>query len=155
MAASESHERSFVMVKPDAFQRGLVGEIVGRLEDRGLKLVGMKLLTPTREQGEAHYAEHEGKDFYDNLVEFITSGPAVPMVVEGEDAVSVVRDMIGATDPKDADPGTIRGDYALDVGRNCVHAADAAETAEREIAIYFDESEIESYESVDEGWIYE
>ncbi|MDZ7688270.1 MAG: nucleoside-diphosphate kinase [Halobacteriales archaeon] len=148
-------ERTFVMVKPDAFQRGLVGEIVSRIEDRGLKLVGMKLLTPSQEQGEAHYAEHEDKEFYDDLVSFITSGPAVPMVVEGENAVSVVRDMIGATDPKDADPGTIRGDYALDIGRNCVHAADAPETAEREIAIYFDDDELESYERVDETWVYE
>ncbi len=152
---SESHERTFVMVKPDAFQRGLVGEIVGRLEDRGLKLVAMKLLTPTQEQGEAHYAEHEDKGFYDDLVEFITSGPAVPMVVEGEDAISVVRDMIGATDPKEAAPGTIRGDYALDIGRNCVHAADSPESAEREIDIYFDEDEKTDYEADFEGWVYE
>lgn len=149
------HERTFVMVKPDAFQRGLVGEIVGRLEDRGLKLVGMKLITPTQEQGEAHYAEHEGKDFYEDLVEFITSGPAVPMVVEGKDAVGVVREMIGATDPKESKPGTIRGDYALDIGRNCVHAADAHDTAEREISIYFDEDELESYERIDETCVYE
>jgi len=148
-------ERTFVMVKPDAFQRGLVGEIVSRIEDRGLKIVGMKLLTPTQEQGEKHYSEHEDEPFYDDLVEFITSGPAVPMVVEGEDSVSVVRDMIGATNPRESKPGTIRGDYALDIGRNCVHAADATDTAEREIAIYFDEDETESYERVDETWVYE
>jgi len=148
-------DRTFVMVKPDAFQRGLVGEIVSRIEERGLKLVGMKLLTPSQEQGEEHYAEHEDKEFYEDLVGFITSGPAVPMVVEGENAVSVVRDMIGATDPQDAVPGTIRGDYALDIGRNCVHAADAPDTAEREIGIYFDEDELETYERVDETWIYE
>jgi nucleoside-diphosphate kinase len=149
------HERTFVMVKPDAFQRGLVGEIVSRIEDRGLKLVGMKLITPTQEQGEEHYAEHEDEDFYDDLVEFITSGPAVPMVVEGENAISVVREMIGATDPAEASPGTIRGDYALDIGRNCVHAADAPDTAEREISIYFDEDELETYERIDETWVYE
>ena len=148
-------ERTFVMVKPDAFQRGLVGEIVSRIEQRGLKLVGMKLLTPSQEQGEAHYAEHEDKEFYDDLVGFITSGPAVPMVVEGDDAVSVVRDMIGATDPQDAAPGTVRGDYALDIGRNCVHAADAPDTAEREIGIYFDDDELETYERIDETWVYE
>jgi nucleoside-diphosphate kinase len=149
------HERTFVMVKPDAFQRGLVGEIVSRIEDRGLKLVGMKLITPTQEQGEEHYAEHEDEPFYDDLVEFITSGPAVPMVVEGENAISIVREMIGATDPSEASPGTIRGDYALDIGRNCVHAADAPDTAEREISIYFDEDELETYESVDKKWVYE
>jgi len=148
-------ERTFVMVKPDAFQRGLVGEIVSRIEDRGLKLVGMKLLVPSGEQGEEHYAEHSDEPFYDDLVGFITSGPAVPMVVEGENAVSVVRDMIGATDPAEAAPGTVRGDLALDIGRNCVHAADAPETAERERAIYFDEDEIESYERNDETWLYE
>lgn len=150
-----SHERTFVMVKPDAFQRGLVGEIVSRIEDRGLKLVAMKLLVPSQEQGEEHYAEHEDKPFYDDLVGFITSGPAVPMVVEGENAVSVVRDMIGATNPAEAAPGTVRGDLALDIGRNCVHAADAPDTAEREISIYFDEDEIESYERNDETWLYE
>lgn len=150
-----THERTFVMIKPDAFQRGLVGEIVSRIEDRGLKLVGMKLLVPSQEQGEKHYAEHSDEPFYDDLVGFITSGPAVPMVVEGENAVSVVRDMIGATDPAEASPGTVRGDLALDIGRNCVHAADAPETAEREISIYFDEDEIESYERNDEAWLYE
>ena len=150
-----THERTFVMIKPDAFQRGLVGEIVSRIEDRGLKLVGMKLLVPSQEQGEKHYAEHSDEPFYEDLVGFITSGPAVPMVVEGENAVSVVRDMIGATDPAEASPGTVRGDLALDIGRNCVHAADAPETAEREISIYFDEDEIESYERNDEAWLYE
>ena len=150
-----THERTFVMIKPDAFQRGLVGEIVSRIEDRGLKLVGMKLLVPSQEQGEKHYAEHSDEPFYEDLVGFITSGPAVPMVVEGENAVSVVRDMIGATDPAEASPGTVRGDLALDIGRNCVHAADAPETAEREISIYFDEDEIEAYERNDEAWLYE
>jgi nucleoside-diphosphate kinase len=150
-----THERTFVMIKPDAFQRGLVGEVVSRIEDRGLKLVGMKLLVPSQEQGEKHYAEHSDEPFYEDLVGFITSGPAVPMVVEGENAVSVVRDMIGATDPAEASPGTVRGDLALDIGRNCVHAADAPETAEREISIYFDEDEIESYERNDEAWLYE
>lgn len=146
-------ERTFVMVKPDAFQRGLVGEIISRIEDRGLKITAMRLLTPSQEQGREHYAEHRDKEFYDDLVEFITSGPAVPMVVEGEDAVGVVRSMVGATDPKEARPGTIRGDYAIDIGRNCVHAADSVESAEREIGIYFDDTQ--DYELLGEGWVYE
>lgn len=148
-------ERTFLMVKPDAFQRGLVGEVISRIEDRGLQISAMKLVEVTEEQGQRHYAEHEDKEFFDDLVDFITSGPAVPMVVEGEDAVSVVRDMIGATDPKDAAPGTIRGDHAVDIGRNCVHAADSPESAEHEIAIYFDEDEIAMYERLDETWVYE
>lgn len=146
-------ERTFVMVKPDAFQRGLVGEIISRIEDRGLKITAMRLLTPSMEQGREHYSEHRDKEFYDELVEFITSGPTVPMVVEGEDAVSVVRSMVGVTDPKEAAPGTIRGDYALDIGRNCVHAADSVESAEREIGIYFDGTE--DYELLGEAWVYE
>lgn len=146
-------ERTFVMVKPDAFQRGLVGEIIKRIEDRGLKITAMRLLTPSEEQGREHYAEHRDKEFYEDLVDFITSGPTVPMVVEGEDAVGVVRDMVGETDPKEASPGTIRGDYALDIGRNCVHAADSVESAEREIGIYFDGTL--DYELLGEGWVYE
>ncbi len=148
-------EQTFLMVKPDAVQRGLVGEVVGRVEDRGLRLVAMKMVTPTEEQGREHYAEHEDKPFYDDLVEFITSGPAVPMVVEGDDAISIVRTMIGATDPAEATPGTIRGDHAVDIGRNCVHAADSPESAEREIAIYFTDDETEDWERVEEGWLYE
>ena len=148
-------ERTFVMVKPDAFQRGLTGEIIDRIESKGLKIAAMKLITATQEQGEEHYAEHTDKPFYDDLVDFITSAPSVPMVVEGDDAISVVRDMIGDTDPKEAAPGTIRGDLALDIGRNCVHAADSPESAEREIDIYFDESEITSYDRLDEVWVYE
>ncbi|MFP4632016.1 MAG: nucleoside-diphosphate kinase [Halobacteriota archaeon] len=148
-------ERTFLMVKPDAVQRGLVGEIISRVESRGLRIAATKFLVPSREQGEEHYAEHEDKPFYDDLVGFITSGPAVPMVVEGDDAVSVVRDMIGATDPREAAPGTVRGDLALDIGRNCVHAADSLESAEREIPIYFDETEIVDWERVEEAWVYE
>ncbi|XGI83082.1 nucleoside-diphosphate kinase [Halorutilales archaeon Cl-col2-1] len=150
-----ARQQTFLMVKPDAFQRGLVGEVISRVEERGLKIAAMKVLTPSQEQGEQHYAEHEDKPFYDDLVEFITSGPAVPMVVEGDDAIDIVRKMIGATDPAEASPGTIRGDYALDIGRNCVHAADSPESAEREISIYFDEDEIEEYERIDETWVYE
>jgi len=152
-----TRERTFVMVKPDAFARGLVGEVVSRLEDRGLELVGIKVVQLSREKAEEHYAEHTDKPFFDDLVEFITSGPAVPMVWEGQDATRQVRQMIGATDPLEADAGTIRGDYALDLGRNVVHAADHEDEGanEREIAIHFDEDELVEYEAHDEGWLYE
>jgi len=152
-----SRERTFVMVKPDAFQRGLVGTIVSRLEDRGLTLVGMKAIQMTRERAEEHYAEHADKPFFEGLVDFITSGPVVPMVWEGDDATRQVRQMIGATDPAEAAPGTIRGDFALDLGRNVIHAADHEDEGanEREIALYFDDEELLDYESIQEPWLYE
>ena len=154
---SEQRERTFVMVKPDAFQRGLVGEIIGRFEDRGLKLVGAKVTRLDREQAEDHYGEHEDKPFFDDLVEFITSGPVVPMVWEGEDATRQVRQMIGATDPAEAAPGTIRGDYAVDLGRNVVHAADHEDEGanEREIALFFDDDELVEYDNHEATWLYE
>lgn len=150
-------ERTFVMVKPDAFARGLVGEIIGRLEERGLKLVGIKVTQLSRERAEEHYAEHTDKPFFEDLVSFITSGPAVPMVWEGEDATRQVRQMIGETDPLEAAPGTIRGDFALDLGRNVVHAADHEDEGanEREIAIHFDEDELVEYDQHDHDWLYE
>lgn len=150
-------ERTFVMVKPDAFARGLVGEIISRLEDRGLKLVGIKVVTLSRETAAEHYAEHTDKPFYDDLVEFITAGPVVPMVWEGQDATRQVRQMIGETDPLEAAPGTVRGDYALDLGRNVVHAADHEDPGanEREIEIHFDEDELVGYEHADAEWLYE
>ncbi|HMB50651.1 MAG TPA: nucleoside-diphosphate kinase [Natronoarchaeum rubrum] len=150
-------ERTFVMVKPDAFQRGLAGEIISRFEERGLKLVGMKLEVLDREHAEEHYGEHEDKPFFDDLVDFITSGPVVPMVWEGEDATRQVRQMIGATDPAEAAPGTIRGDYALDLGRNVVHAADHEDEGanEREIELFFDDDELVEYDQHDASWLYE
>jgi len=150
-------ERTFVMAKPDAVQRGLVGEIVSRLEERGLKLVGAKFIRMSQEQAEDHYAEHTDKPFFDDLTEFITSGPVVPMVWEGQDATRQVRRIIGDTDPAEAAPGTIRGDYALDLGRNVVHAADHEDPGanEREIDLYFDEEDLVDYERVDETWLYE
>jgi nucleoside-diphosphate kinase len=135
-------ERTFVMVKPDAFGRGLVGEIVSRLERRGLTLRAVKLLRVTPEIAGEHYAEHREKPFYGELVDFITSGPAVAMVVEGLAAVSTVRAMMGATDPLASAPGTIRGDLALELGQNVVHGSDSLESAEREIAIYFTPAEL-------------
>jgi nucleoside-diphosphate kinase len=135
-------ERTFVMVKPDAVARRLAAEVIGRLERRGFALRGMKLLRVTAEQAAAHYAEHEGKPFYPGLIEFIRSGPAVAMVVEGPAAVSTVRTMMGATNPLDSAPGTIRGDLALELGENIVHGSDSVASAEREIAIYFTDAEL-------------
>ena len=130
------------MVKPDAVARRLTGEIVARIERRGFAIRGMKLIQVTPEQAAAHYAEHEGKPFYPGLVEFITSGPVVAMVLEGPSAVSTVRTMMGATNPLDSAPGTIRGDYALEIGENAVHGSDSPASAEREIAIYFSDAEL-------------
>ncbi|HOJ68069.1 MAG TPA: nucleoside-diphosphate kinase [Candidatus Hydrogenedentes bacterium] len=138
-------ERTFVMVKPDGVGRGLVGECIRRFERRGLKLVGLKFQRLTREMAETHYAEHQGKPFFEDLVAFITSGPTVQMVWEGRDAVSVVRRMNGATDSAQADPGTIRGDFSLSKQRNIIHASDSPETAAREIALYFKPEELLDY----------
>jgi nucleoside-diphosphate kinase len=135
-------ERTFFMVKPDAVSRRLVGEIVTRLERRGLTIRGMKLIQVTPQLAGEHYAEHQGKPFYDGLVEFITSGPSVAMVVEGPAAVSTVRTMMGATNPLDSAPGTIRGDHALDIGENVVHGSDSPDSAAREIAVYFTDAEL-------------
>ncbi|MFP4590679.1 MAG: nucleoside-diphosphate kinase [Halobacteriales archaeon] len=150
-------ERTFVMAKPDAVQRGLVGQLIDRLESRGLKLLAAKVVKLDEDTAAEHYAEHVDKPFYDDLLEFITSGPVVPMVWEGEDATRQVRQMIGATDPLEASPGTIRGDYALDLGRNVVHAADHEDPGanEREIEIHFDEDELVAYDRLDEAWLYE
>jgi len=135
-------QRTFVMIKPDAFARGLSGEIVGRLEARGFVLRGMRLMRVTEELADRHYEEHIGKPFYPELVEFITSGPVVAMAIEGLGAVATVRSMMGATNPLDSAPGTIRGDYALDLGRNVVHGSDAPSSAARELAIFFTDSEL-------------
>ncbi len=143
------------MVKPDGVQRGLVGPVIKRLEDRGLRITAMKMMTIERERAEEHYAEHEGKDFYEPLLEYITSGPVVAMAVVGKDAISMVRKMVGATDPHEASPGTIRGDYGIEIGRNIVHASDSPESAERELDIFFDKEEYNNYRKVEETWIYE
>jgi nucleoside-diphosphate kinase len=130
-------ERTLVLVKPDGVRRGLVGEVVGRLERKGLGLVAMELRTLDRGTAEQHYAEHEGKPFYAGLVDFITSGPLVAMVVEGPRAVEAVRTVMGVTDPVKADPGSLRGDHALEIGENLVHGSDSPESAEREVALFF------------------
>jgi nucleoside-diphosphate kinase len=135
-------ERTFVMIKPDAHARRLSGEILSRFERRGFTIRGMKLLRVSGDQAAQHYAEHEGKPFYPDLVEFITSAPVVAMVLEGPGAVGTVRTMMGATNPLDSAPGTIRGDYALEIGENAVHGSDSPASAEREIAIYFSDAEL-------------
>ena len=148
-------ERTFVMIKPDAVQRGLVGEIIARLERKGLKIVAMKMLHVSRELAQNHYAEHKGKPFFESLVDYITSAPVVAMVVEGKNAVKVVRTLVGATNPQEASPGTIRGDYGMDIGRNVIHASDSLESAEREISLFFKPEEIFDYKRIDEDWLYE
>jgi len=132
-------ERTLILIKPDAFARNLTGEIIARFERKGLRLVAMNLLTMSREMAQRHYAEHEGKGFYEELVSFITSGPLVAMVLEGEQAVVAARQVIGATDPLQATTGSIRGDFAIEVGQNMVHGSDSAESASREVALFFPE----------------
>ena len=132
-------ERTLILVKPDAFARNLTGEIIARFERKGLRLAEMKLMTMTRELAQEHYAEHEGKPFFEELVTFITSGPLVAMVLEGEQAVTAARQVIGATNPLEADAGSIRGEYAIAVGQNMVHGSDSRESAAREVGLFFPE----------------
>ncbi len=148
-------ERTYVMVKPDGVQRGLVGEVIRRIEKRGLKIVAMRMNVISKELARKHYAEHSQKPFFNSLIEFITSGPSVSMVVEGKNAISVMRSIAGATNPANASQGTVRGDFALDTGRNIIHASDSLEAAKREIGIHFKDSEIANYTRVDEAWVYE
>ncbi len=130
-------DRTLILVKPDAFARGLTGEIIARFERKGLRIVALRHLTMTAELAQSHYAEHDGKPFFGELVEFITSGPLVAMVLEGHEAVVAARQVIGATNPLEAAPGSIRGDFALEVGQNMVHGSDSNESAAREAALFF------------------
>ncbi len=148
-------ERTYVMVKPDGVQRGLAGEVIRRIERRGLKIVALRMNIISRENAKEHYAEHAQKPFFNSLIDFITSGPSVSMVVEGKNAISVMRAINGATNPANAATGSIRGDFALDTGRNIVHASDSPESAQREIGIHFKDSEILEYSRIDETWVYE
>jgi nucleoside-diphosphate kinase len=148
-------QKSLVLLKPDAVQRGLVGELIGRLELKGLKLVALKLVRLDQKLAEEHYAEHVGKDYFTGLVEFITSGPVVAMVLEGQDAVTMVRSIMGATHPKDAAPGTVRGDLAVSIGLNLIHGSDSEESAAREIGLFFTPEEILRYDREIERWITE
>src|SRR6266581_6774181 len=148
-------QRTLVIVKPDGVQRGLIGPILTRLESLGLKIVGPKLVQVSLELAARHYAEHEGKPFYEGLLRYITSAPVVAACVEGTSAVQMVRNSVGATNPLNAAPGTIRGDLALDIGRNLIHASDAPETADRELALWFKPDELVSYAREVDRWIFE
>jgi nucleoside-diphosphate kinase len=148
-------ERTLVIIKPDGVQRGLIGPIVDRLERRGLRFAALKLIQITPELAARHYAVHKGKPFYEPLIRFITSGPVVVAVIEGEDAIDIVRRTMGATNPAQAEPGTIRADFGLEIGRNLVHGSDGPETAAYEIPLFFAEDEILGYERAVDGWIHE
>lgn len=152
---SSNEQRTLVLLKPDAIQRGLVGEIISRIERRGLKLVACKLLREDEALAHRHYEAHVGKAFFPGLVKFITSGPILAMVWQGKNAVDVVRATMGSTDPQKAAPGTIRADYALDIGRNVVHGSDSLESAKREIELFFRPEEVLDYQRDVDPWITE
>lgn len=146
-------ERTLILVKPDGVQRGLVGPILGRFEQRGFKIVGLKLLRVSRELAERHYAEHVGKPFYPTLITYLTAGPVVAAVLEGPGAIATVRTMLGKTNPLEAAPGTIRGDFGVETERNLVHASDGAESASREIALFFSDNELLDYRRATDPWV--
>ncbi len=148
-------ERTLVIIKPDAVQRGLVGEITARFERRGLKIAGMKLMPIDEALAKKHYAVHEGKPFFDGLIAYITSAPVVVMALEGNRAIEIVRSTMGATDPAAAKPGTIRADFSLEIGRNLVHGSDGEETAAKELALFFGEEELLTWDRDVDGWVFE
>ena len=148
-------QQTFVMIKPDAVQRGLIGEIISRFEKKGLKLVAMKMLSVSRDFAEKHYGIHKGKPFFEPTVNYICSSPVVAMVLEGNNAIKVVRSMMGKTNPQEAAMGTIRGDFGQFIGRNIVHGSDGEDTAEFEINLWFDKEEISDYKRIDEEWLEE
>ncbi len=150
-----AEERTLVILKPDAVQRGLIGDIIGRLEARGLKVVGLDMRTISPDIASRHYAEHEGKPFYTGLIEYITSGPVVLMVLEGPRAVAVTRATMGKTNPVDAAPGTIRGDLGLMTGRNLIHGSDAPESAERELDVFFGDRDLPTWARGNDPWVLE
>lgn len=148
-------ERTFLAVKPDGVQRGIIGKIISRLEEKGFKLVGMKFMLVSNDMAEKHYGEHKAKPFFKGLVSFITSGPVVAMVWEGKDVISTTRKIMGKTNPLEADTGTIRGSFGIDIGRNIVHGSDSLESAKREISIFFKDDELISWKTDMQKWIYE
>ncbi|GAB4278012.1 MAG: nucleoside-diphosphate kinase [Candidatus Rifleibacteriota bacterium] len=151
---NDLNEKTFVLLKPDAIQRGLTGRIISRFEDKGLKIVAAKLVHVSREQAENQYLCHKGKPFYDSLIDFIVSSPCLAMVLQGRNAIEIVRMIMGATDPTEAVPGTIRGDFSLDVKHNLIHGSDSPESYAHEVKIYFTEEEICKYRLELEPWIY-
>jgi len=148
-------ERTFIAIKPDGVQRGLVGDIISRFEKKGYKLAAIKIVSASKEHLEKHYADLKGKPFFPGLVSYMASGPIAAMIWEGRDAVKVGRLILGATKPLDSAPGTVRFDYAIDVGRNIIHGSDSVESAEKEIALWFDPKEIVSWTSAQQNWVYE
>ncbi|KEQ25820.1 nucleoside-diphosphate kinase [Paenibacillus tyrfis] len=146
-------EKTFLMIKPDGVQRGLIGKLVQRFEDKGFQLIGSKLMVITKEQAETHYAEHKEKPFFGELVQFITSGPVFAMVWQGDNVIALSRAMMGKTNPLDAAPGTIRGDYAVHTGNNIIHGSDSPESAEREISNFFKAGELLAYDRALQSWI--
>jgi nucleoside-diphosphate kinase len=155
IAKMSSSEQTFIAIKPDGVQRGLVGPIISRFENRGFKLAAIKLMTPGKEHLEKHYADLAGKPFFPGLIEYMNSGPICAMVWEGRDAVKTGRSILGATNPLASSPGTIRGDFAIDVGRNVCHGSDSVENAKKEIALWFKEGDVVSYKASQFDWIYE
>lgn len=148
-------QRTFVLVKPDGVQRGLIGQVISRLENRGLRLVAAKFMWVSKELAETHYAIHKGKPFYDGLIQYITSAPVMAMVWEGPEAVAAVRQTMGATRPREAAPGTVRHDFGLDVGRNLTHASDTVENGEAEVALWFKPEELVQWQRDLDRWIFE
>jgi nucleoside-diphosphate kinase len=148
-------ERSRIILKPDAVQRGLIGPILTRIEQRGLKLAGLKLMRIDDALARQHYAIHEGKPFFNGLVEYITSGPVIVAAVTGKNVIGMVRNMVGATNPAQAAPGTIRGDFAVEIGRNLIHASDSPENGEKEVALFFGDAELVELTRSTDPWIYE
>lgn len=148
-------ERSLVLVKPDGVQRGLIGEVINRLERRGLRLMAAKFLKVSQELAETHYAVHRGKPFYDSLIEYITSAPVMAMVWEGPNAVAAIRQTMGATRPTDAAPGSLRHDFALEIGRNLTHASDTVENGEKEVALWFKTAELVDWKRETDRWVFE
>ena len=147
-----TQERTFIAIKPDGVQRGLIAEIIGKFEKKGFKLVGLKQLIPSKEIAEKHYGVHKERPFFSDLVDFISSGPVVVMVWEAEGVILAARKLIGSTKPLDAEPGTIRGDLAIDIGRNIIHGSDGEETAKFEINLWFNQNELCSWETSDSKW---
>ena len=148
-------EKTLVLVKPDGVQRSLIGTVIGRIESKGLKIAGLKLIHVSEELAKEHYGEHVARPFFGDLVSFITSSPVVALAVEGDNAVSVVRTLMGGTNPQEADPGTIRGDFGMTIGMNLVHGSDSVESAERELNLFFDKNEVLDYVREIDAWVIE
>jgi nucleoside-diphosphate kinase len=151
----EIMERTFIMIKPDGVQRHLTGEIIHRFESKGFTLVGLKMMQVSRELAEKHYAVHKERPFFNGLIEFITSAPVIAMVWEGESVVTAARNLIGATNPTTAAPGSIRGDFGVSIGRNLIHGSDAIETAQTEVSLWFKDEELVNWQPVRQSWLYE